>query len=403
MTASGGAPVRLVRDGPVPEASCPHCGGQLQLSTVGSAWHIHRPSDVADRLMLQLGTLEREELHVLLLNTRNVVLAQERIYQGNVSASVVRVGELFTEAVRRHARSILVVHNHPSGDPSPSSDDIHLTAEAIAAGRLLDITVLDHVIVGGGSWVSLRDQGLAFGKDGDHRAADGSGRSAFHVAYQRQQAPGSRVREASPPTRQDRLHLHVDPDGQVVDDAGHVYDVAEAAEKLPWRWALPSNGSPHQYVVQARSPIEAFDILATAIDHHPARFLAYHRGYQRANRYWEHQGPSGSWRCWRTSAGGGRGVTMMLNRCRPDSDILRPLEAGPADWAGGPPWLEYGAPWPPGWVRVAGARGQHGEWTYERELDIRNDYRCRGCGRQFFWFSGRSCPSCGTAADEALL
>ena len=226
MTASGAAPVRLVRDGPVPEASCPHCGGELELSTVGSRWRVRWPSDVADRLMLQLGTLEREELHVLLLNTRNVVLAQERVYQGNVSASVVRVGELFTEAVRRHARSILVVHSHPSGDPTPSSDDINLTTEVIAAGRLLGITVLDHIIVGGASWVSLRDQGLAFGRDGDHAAGDGSGRSAFHVTYQRQQAPGSQVSEASPPTRQDRLHLHVDPDGQVVDDAGHVYDVA---------------------------------------------------------------------------------------------------------------------------------------------------------------------------------
>jgi DNA repair protein RadC len=130
VTASGAAPVRLLREGPVPEASCPHCGGQLELSPVGSRWRVRWPSDVADRLMLQLSSLEREELHVLLLNTRNVVLDQERIYQGNVSASVVRVGELFTEAVRRQARAVLLVHNHPSGDPTPSTDDIHLRARA---------------------------------------------------------------------------------------------------------------------------------------------------------------------------------------------------------------------------------------------------------------------------------
>jgi hypothetical protein len=348
--------------------------------------------------MLQLGTLEREELHVLLLNTRNVVLDQQRIYQGNVSASVVRIGELFTEAVRRHARSILVVHNHPSGDPSPSSDDIHLTAEAIAAGRLLGITVLDHVIVGGGTWVNLRDQGLAFGKDGDHRAADGSGRSVFHVAFQRQPAPGSRVSESRAPWRQDRLRLHVE-DGQVRDDAGRVYDVREAVDALPWQTALASSGSPHQYVVQRKSPIEAWDVLATAIAQHPDSFLAYHAGYRRPNRYWEFAG----WRYWRTSSGGPGGVTHMLNRCRPDSDVLRPLEAGPADWGGGPPWLPHGSPWPPGWVNEPGSHrggGRHGKMVYRAERDTRRDYRCAGCGTRFYWYALRPCPSCGAAASE---
>ncbi len=156
------APIRLVREGPVPEASCPHCGGRLALSTVGLRWQVHRPSDVADRLLLQLGTLEREELHVLALNTRNVVLHQERVYQGNVSASVVRIGELFTEAVRRHARAVLLVHNHPSGDPTPSPEDLHLTAQAVAAGRLLDVPVLDHIVIGAGAFVSLRERGVPF-------------------------------------------------------------------------------------------------------------------------------------------------------------------------------------------------------------------------------------------------
>ena len=162
-----GAAVRLVRDGPVPRACCPHCGGELELSTVGSRWQIHRPSDVADRLTIQLGTLEREELHVLLLNTRNIVIDQERVYQGNVSASLVRVGELFRSAVQRHAAGIILVHNHPSGDPTPSPDDLHLTAEVVAAGRLLDIAVLDHLIIGGGTFVSLRDRGVSFERRGE--------------------------------------------------------------------------------------------------------------------------------------------------------------------------------------------------------------------------------------------
>jgi hypothetical protein len=169
--AGSGAVVRLFRDGPVPRASCPHCGGRLELSTVGARWQVRCPSDVADRLVLQLGTLEREELHVLALNTRNVVLDQQRLYQGNVSASVVRIGELFRPAVECHASAIILCHNHPSGEVKPSLNDVQLTTEAIVAGRILDIAVLDHVIVGGGTFVSLRDYGVAFGQQSDRKAS----------------------------------------------------------------------------------------------------------------------------------------------------------------------------------------------------------------------------------------
>ena len=168
------AVVRLVRDGPVPVASCSHCGSRLRLATVGNRWTVRRPCDVADRLTIQLGTLEREELHVLVLNARNVVLDQERLYVGNVSAAVVRVAELFRNAVSRHASRLILCHNHPSGDLEPSPDDLRLTAEAIAAGRLLDIEVLDHLIVGGGSYVSLRDAGVPF-------AARATGRTPLQV------------------------------------------------------------------------------------------------------------------------------------------------------------------------------------------------------------------------------
>ena len=91
-----------------------------------------------------------------------IFLAQERLYVGNVSASLVRVGELFREAVQRHASGIVLVHNHPSGDPTPSPDDLHLTAEAIAAGRLLDIAVLDHLIIAADRYLSLRERGISF-------------------------------------------------------------------------------------------------------------------------------------------------------------------------------------------------------------------------------------------------
>ena len=125
-------------------------------------WSIRAPRDVADRLMQEMAGLEREELRVLLLNAKNVVLREVVVYQGNVSAALVRVAELFRDAVRAYAAGVVVVHNHPSGDPEPSPDDLHLTADAIAAGRLLDIAVLDHVILAGDSYVSLRDRGVAF-------------------------------------------------------------------------------------------------------------------------------------------------------------------------------------------------------------------------------------------------
>jgi DNA repair protein RadC len=125
-------------------------------------WTIRGPRDLADRLLLQMGRLEREELRVVLLNTRNAVLATPTVYQGNVSTALVRVGELFRDAVRQHAAGIVVVHNHPSGDPTPSPDDLHLTAETVAAGRLLDVPVLDHLIIGHDAYVSLRDRGIAF-------------------------------------------------------------------------------------------------------------------------------------------------------------------------------------------------------------------------------------------------
>jgi DNA repair protein RadC len=134
-------------------------------------WSIRSPADLADRLVLQMGRLEREELRVVLLNTKNVVLRVATVYVGNVSTSLVRIGELYRDAIRLAAAGIILVHNHPSGDPTPSPDDLHLTAEALAAGRLLDIGLLDHLIVGQDAWVSLRDRGVAFDRPGIGRPA----------------------------------------------------------------------------------------------------------------------------------------------------------------------------------------------------------------------------------------
>jgi DNA repair protein RadC len=145
-------------------------GRRLMADWPAGRWTIRSPRDVADRLLLQMGRLEREELRVVLLNTKNVVLRVATVYQGNVSSSLVRVGELFRDAVRLNASGVILVHNHPSGDPTPSPDDLHLTAEALAAGRLLDIDLLDHLVVGHDAYVSLRDRGVTFDRPEARRA-----------------------------------------------------------------------------------------------------------------------------------------------------------------------------------------------------------------------------------------
>ncbi len=125
-------------------------------------WIVRSPRDVGERLVPQMGYLDREELRVVLLNTRNGVLKVVTVYQGNVSSSLVRIAELFKDAVRINASGLILVHNHPSGDATPSPDDLRLTAESLAAGRLLDIALLDHLIVAGDGFVSLRDRGVPF-------------------------------------------------------------------------------------------------------------------------------------------------------------------------------------------------------------------------------------------------
>jgi DNA repair protein RadC len=148
-------------------------GRRLLADWPAARWTIRGPADVADRLILQMGRLEREELRVVILDTKNHVHRVTTVYQGNLGASLVRVGELFRDAVRLNAAAVILVHNHPSGDPTPSPDDLHLTAEALAAGRLLDIALLDHLVIGHDAYVSLRDRGVAFDRtEPAVRAAD---------------------------------------------------------------------------------------------------------------------------------------------------------------------------------------------------------------------------------------
>lgn len=122
-------------------------------------WQVRAPTDLAERLLPAMAHLEREELRVILLTTKNTVIAMVTVYVGNLAGSSVRVGEVFREAVRRQAASVVVAHNHPSGDPAPSPEDLRITGDLAQAGRLLDIELLDHLVIGQGRWVSLRALG----------------------------------------------------------------------------------------------------------------------------------------------------------------------------------------------------------------------------------------------------
>lgn len=123
---------------------------------------IHSPADAASLVQYEMSALEQEELRVILLDTRNRVLDISSVYRGSLNSSQVRVGELFKTAVRRNCAALIVVHNHPSGDPAPSPDDIAITRAIVQAGKLLDVDVLDHLVIGRGRYVSLKERGLGF-------------------------------------------------------------------------------------------------------------------------------------------------------------------------------------------------------------------------------------------------
>ena len=124
---------------------------------------LNSPEDVANLVSAEMSSLDQEHLRVLLLNTRHELLSIQEIYAGNVNSAVVRVAEVFRPAVRDNAPAIIVVHNHPSGDPAPSDDDVRVTKDLVDAGKLLGVEVLDHLVIGSGNrFVSLNQKRLGF-------------------------------------------------------------------------------------------------------------------------------------------------------------------------------------------------------------------------------------------------
>lgn len=128
----------------------------------GDKAQVKSPADAANLVMAEMRGLDHEQLWVLLLDSKNRVQAIEKLYKGSLNTSLIRVGEIFTEAIRRKVAAVILVHNHPSGDPTPSPEDVKITGLIVQAGDLLDIEVLDHVVIGDQRWVSLKERGLGF-------------------------------------------------------------------------------------------------------------------------------------------------------------------------------------------------------------------------------------------------
>jgi DNA repair protein RadC len=137
-------------------------GRRLTLEAPEERPTINSPADAAALVQYEMSALEQEHLRVFLMDTKNHVLDIVEVYRGSVNMSQVRVGEMFKTAIRRNATAVIVVHNHPSGDPTPSPDDVAVTRALVQAGKLLDVDVLDHLIIGQGKYVSLKERGLGF-------------------------------------------------------------------------------------------------------------------------------------------------------------------------------------------------------------------------------------------------
>lgn len=120
------------------------------------------PEDVARMFMTDMSLLEREELRVVGLDTKNHVSFVDTIYRGSLNSAVIRVAEVLREPIARQCASMVMVHNHPSGDPTPSPEDVHVTQLIRESGQLFDIALMDHIIIGLNRFVSMKERGLGF-------------------------------------------------------------------------------------------------------------------------------------------------------------------------------------------------------------------------------------------------
>jgi DNA repair protein RadC len=136
------------------------------IKRIETPFQIRSPADAAQYMMSSIyfpfEECVQEELYSLLLDTRNYAHYEVRNLVGSLNTTVVRIGELFREPIKNSAAGLIIAHNHPSGDPTPSPEDVRVTEMLVEAGQLLNISLLDHLVIGRGRYVSLKERGLGF-------------------------------------------------------------------------------------------------------------------------------------------------------------------------------------------------------------------------------------------------
>ena len=132
-------------------------GRRLGLLQADARYKIRTPADAANLVMLDLAYLDTEQMRILLLDAKSQLVEKISSYQGTVNSSVLRAAEIFRPAIIRNCPGLILCHNHPSGDPTPSPDDIEATKQLVEAGRILDIELVDHIIIGNQRFVSLKE------------------------------------------------------------------------------------------------------------------------------------------------------------------------------------------------------------------------------------------------------
>ncbi|CAG9611568.1 hypothetical protein BACCIP111899_00740 [Bacillus rhizoplanae] len=166
--------LRMLKDATIEEMTSIHGVGMAKASQLIAAfelgrrmvrleyqnrYNIRNPEDCARYMMEEMRFLQQEHFVCLYLNTKNQVMHRQTVFIGSLNASIVHPREVFKEAFRRAAASIICLHNHPSGDPAPSREDIEVTKRLVECGKIIGIEILDHIIIGDHKFVSLKDKG----------------------------------------------------------------------------------------------------------------------------------------------------------------------------------------------------------------------------------------------------
>jgi len=133
-------------------------GKRLSIEQPDKKYQIRSADDAANLVRMEMMYLDHEEMHILIMDTKNQVVENVKRYKGTINSSVLRASEIFRPAIVRNCPNVIVCHNHPSGDPTPSPEDVEVTKQLVEAGQLLDIELLDHIVIGNPRYVSLKER-----------------------------------------------------------------------------------------------------------------------------------------------------------------------------------------------------------------------------------------------------